>query len=492
MSKREHSNLDVLSPVAVKSDNPEEQTIVKIPTVSPENPKGSAAKTRANNAISYLGCRVARFFDKHKIYYGNVYNFSYAEINEDCIDLWSVLYDDGDREDLDEIELNEALNLAKPAPLNSIGIEYVHLVQYRMTLWMQHYPERAKNEVLCKRKVTRQSFHKSSKFSWKLAACGKMGNVYRHLDTGTHRFGEMVRLKVGGAEFSDPTIWTTDQIQQAVVMAIMKMTGFKPEVLRKFFKSWNSLPVEACFPSTVDELKTLRCALKELKDQCDRPRLFHAKFQTQGFRWIEYFRHFNHANLASTVRTLRQARTWKDAVLALQTLPGVGPYSAAQSLCDLFMGVWQQRRGLFKKHILVVASMNDGTGIGPGPIHSLNRIFPNIQNKDNALKILRESMKESFKKEGLDFPHLKSKYDTSLEMSCVDLEHSLCYFHRYYVSKQDLREKDINVLYQRFQDPSYRQMVSLPSIKELEQLAPNTVKAWCDARYERFSKRRRI
>jgi len=433
----------------------------------------------------HLGCRVARFFDKDKIYYGTVKQFSPGDTNELGIDLWTVRYLDGDEEELNKTELDAAREWAAPAQLNSVGIEFAHFIHYRMTVWMQHYPERARNEIMGNT-GTRPAIHKSTKFSWKLASCAKMGNAYRHLDTGTKRFGDMIRMKVGGAENSDPATWSEDQIQQSVIMAVMKMTGFRPEILRTFFKSWANLPLEACYPSTVEELDILTRYLRCLQNQETRPTLFHAKFQTQGFRWIEYFASFTNARLNSVVSKIMHAKTWGTAVLALQNLPGVGAYSAAQSLCDIFMGVWQQKRGLFHNHADVVDSMANDTGIGPGPIYSLQKIFPDIENKDNALKILRESIDNAFQEEGLEFPYLKDQNGQTLHLSCVDLEHSLCYFHRYLVSKESLGENGIERLYEKFNEPRFKDVVPLPSIKQLESVTSNSVDAWCDKRYKRF------
>eukprot|EP00547_Thalassionema_nitzschioides_P013858 CAMPEP_0194249184 /NCGR_PEP_ID=MMETSP0158-20130606/19884_1 /TAXON_ID=33649 /ORGANISM="Thalassionema nitzschioides, Strain L26-B" /LENGTH=988 /DNA_ID=CAMNT_0038985645 /DNA_START=194 /DNA_END=3160 /DNA_ORIENTATION=- len=438
------------------------------------------------NGASYVGRRVARIFAKDRIYYGNVEHFSSAQINELGIDLWTVRYLDGDKEDLNKKELGEALEWAQPARLNRVGIEFAHFLHYRMTVWMQHYPKRAEKETMCN-KVTRKGIHKSTKFSWKLASCAKMGNAYRHLDTGTQRFGEMVRIKVGGSRTSDPTKWTMNEIEQSVIMGLMKMTGFRPEILRTFFKNWENLPLEACFPSTLDELDILTCKLRQIQQLSTRPTLFHGKFQTQGFRWIDYFDEFTPALLTLVVTEVMSAKTWGAAVLALQKFPGVGSYSAAQSLCDIFMGVWRQKRGLFNKHDDVVASMSDETGIGPGPIHSLKKIFPTIGNKENALKILRESIGSAFEEEGLDFPYLKDKNGQLQQMSCVDLEHSLCYFHRYLVSKQNMGEEGIDILHNHFNEPLFKQKVPLPSIKQLELHKKHSVSAWCEKRYLKYS-----
>ena len=53
---------------------------------------------------SYAGHRISKFF-RQKLYFGTVDSFSPAVVNEDGVDLWLILYDDGDREDFEKAEL---------------------------------------------------------------------------------------------------------------------------------------------------------------------------------------------------------------------------------------------------------------------------------------------------------------------------------------------------------------------------------------------------
>lgn len=63
---------------------------------------------------SFLGKRVARYFggeDDKKLFFGTVNEFVPAGNVVDGVDLWSVIYDDGDSEDWDRSELRDYLQL---------------------------------------------------------------------------------------------------------------------------------------------------------------------------------------------------------------------------------------------------------------------------------------------------------------------------------------------------------------------------------------------
>jgi hypothetical protein len=64
--------------------------------------------------LSYVSKRVARYFgedDDKKLYFGTVAEFVPAGNVVDGVDLWSVIYDDGDSEDWDKHELQNYLKL---------------------------------------------------------------------------------------------------------------------------------------------------------------------------------------------------------------------------------------------------------------------------------------------------------------------------------------------------------------------------------------------
>jgi hypothetical protein len=61
---------------------------------------------------SYVGRRAAKYFDS-ELYYGLVREYTPPDQNEDGVDLWNILYDDGDYEDLERKELDECFALYK-------------------------------------------------------------------------------------------------------------------------------------------------------------------------------------------------------------------------------------------------------------------------------------------------------------------------------------------------------------------------------------------
>ena len=82
----------------------------------------------------------------------------------------------------------------------------------------------------------------------------------------------------------------------------------------------------------------------------ENQKLFRPDFQTQGYRWIEYLDIFmEKETVATVVKNIRNAKTWLEAVDVLSnTFHGVGPYTAAQSLCNLFWCFQQQKRFIYQ------------------------------------------------------------------------------------------------------------------------------------------------
>ena len=181
----------------------------------------------------------------------------------------------------------------------------------------------------------------------------------------------------------------------------------------------------------------------------DRPIVFEAGIQTQGFRWIDYWESsYTDERLTETLDELQNASTWSDAIRALTQLKGIGPYTAAQALCTLAFGVWNSnhhcdgRQGLFRNHNQVMQSTLDRTEVGPGPTMVLKHIFPYVSSPKESIIRLRNAIIPHL--DQLGFAYLKASTGESSkaagivasrrqELSCLDLEHVLCCFHSYLV-----------------------------------------------------------
>ena len=75
------------------------------------NKKQPTTKTvtiQESNPMKYMGERVAKYFGE-KIYYGTIAGYN----NDESPIYWHVEYDDGDKEDMENDELQRASNLAK-------------------------------------------------------------------------------------------------------------------------------------------------------------------------------------------------------------------------------------------------------------------------------------------------------------------------------------------------------------------------------------------
>lgn len=104
-SKRQH---EVETPVREKSkrirDSPDEKIIIK------KSRRDSTLSTPSDNNKSttkpkpYLNRRIAKDFDGD-VYFGHVKSYVPSTDNDEGVDLWSIVYDDGDAEDFEEDEL---------------------------------------------------------------------------------------------------------------------------------------------------------------------------------------------------------------------------------------------------------------------------------------------------------------------------------------------------------------------------------------------------
>ena len=351
------------------------------------------------------------------------------------------------------------------------------------------------------------------------------GNAYRHLDSGTHLVGQAVRLVVGGNVDSDPNEWSNEQIARALLMCVLNGAGFVEATVQECFPEWKDIPVEkfpmrARLPSTVEEVKKFggwlrkqHTAEQNEKGSAFSP-LFSGRSQDVGRnKWANYLtrnsvnKHrwtdFNYLTTV-VVPTIQNANTWIDGLNALMTMNGAGQYVGGQAFCDIFFGVWGSKPGLFKYHDRVCASMEDETGAGPGPRRSLEDIFnlsKKFMNKDEelilGLKGLTERIPHEFQKLRIDFPYLSSKEDNDDDdgskivavrlLSCVDLEHSMCYFHRYLKAKRSLGEIGMKALNERFTSEKFQHVKRQP-IKKFSKLKHSGVEGFCNKLLEKARK----
>lgn len=78
--------------------------------MKPTDSTGTPAPAAEVDPQSYVGRRVAKYFDV-VLYYGSVREYTPPDLNDESVDLWNILYDDGDNEDLERKELDECFDL---------------------------------------------------------------------------------------------------------------------------------------------------------------------------------------------------------------------------------------------------------------------------------------------------------------------------------------------------------------------------------------------
>eukprot|EP00943_MAST-04B_sp_MAST-4B-sp1_P008175 g8175.t1 len=396
-----------------------------------------------------------------------------------------------------------------------------------MFIWCVQHPGDAFKQIIYKDGTTPKSLEEvKEKFSVKniprndLLSGAKSGNVYRHLDSGTRNIGKAIREKLGISDDIDDDkariVASKKQIGEALCICIFEMAGFKSNVIKNGLassdfkitrklkgyndsvqdlieiraqvnKRWKDLPLLACLPSTLDEMKIFRLFLDYMHNLSQErddygEKLFRSNFQTQGYRWKQYLdQYMLQETIDDAVEYICNTDTWVEAVdYLIRTFSGVGPYTAAQAMCTLFFGVFKGKEGLFKKHDKVFLSMQDNTRNGPGPRKSIQAMYGTNASFNDKVHTLCDDVEKQFEELNLKFPYLKGKDGTRRLLTCVDHEHSLCYFHRYLTSMKTLGQNGAKIVHERFQTEDFKKYVKLLGLKYWERKSPSNVNAFLD------------
>ena len=278
-------------------------------------------------------------------------------------------------------------------------------------------------------------------------AMATTGNAYRHLDTGTMTLGLDVKatlitigLTPGSPEF----------FAGALMACLIDMSGINAAVLLEglALSRWEHSTVAGErvleYPCTLDELRTLRAFISkyELRQKSvgfAGTKLYSdAGFQTQGFRWTGYLAEWLRTTASGSclfsdvAAQVRSSGSWQEVNLTVQTLPGVGGYTGAQALLQVFYGVFAGDAAACFTAAFELASMRNWCAYGPGPSTSCRRLFGTSDSETLAgIRWLQEHQQERFSRYGLQFPYLRQPDGAPRLMAACDLEHSLCYFSRY-------------------------------------------------------------
>ena len=284
----------------------------------------------------------------------------------------------------------------------------------------------------------------------------KTGNAYRHLDTGDQLEGRAFRKLVGVPEGQRPT---DAQFVQLLMLSLLGMAWFNSERMLEWAAEARGAGWAAGWDAAEAEAAALPCSKKEglafarwlVKNGpgFKKPSMFTGcgnRAQGSG-PWSDALHAWltpadaeaGPASLLEAVaRKVRAARTWEEANLAVQArhggLPLMGPYNAAQGLLTLLHGVCGGDCTHCFDASFDVASMRVWCGFGPGPITSIQEIFGGGGSDKETLSGIRRLQRmadDKFDELGLAFPYLlEEDGKTPRPLSCVDLEHSLCYFSR--------------------------------------------------------------
>ena len=81
------------------------------PQELPDTATATEAAVPTSSPFVYLGRNVKRYFDGYGLFLGRVTAFTPAAMNEDGVDLWTVVYEDDDEEQLTRDEVDESISL---------------------------------------------------------------------------------------------------------------------------------------------------------------------------------------------------------------------------------------------------------------------------------------------------------------------------------------------------------------------------------------------
>ena len=276
------------------------------------------------------------------------------------------------------------------------------------------------------------------------------GNAYRHLDKADQEEGAAFRELVGMVEGARPS---DEQFERLLMLCLLRMGMFNEARMMEWASQHRKQPVSAlhALPCTEEEalafaswLKKNEQRLRACKDGGNKM-WAGAGNQVQGFRWVGALRSWfgkppgNQSPLRAVASKVRAARTWEEANLAVQKLDRVGPYTGAQGLCTLLFGVCGGDFSLvFDNEGFDTGSLLDWCAYGPGPKTSIEKIFGAKADTLEGIRQLRRMADDQFKQLGIEFPYLLNADATPRPLTCVDLEHSLCYFCRYLRARQHL------------------------------------------------------
>ena len=304
-----------------------------------------------------------------------------------------------------------------------------------------------------------------------LLGCTSSGNVYRQLDSGTRDTGAALRAALRPLLDSDASpAGAVEVLAQAVRAAVLDMAVGRGST----FRAWRAWQLRSAQPAHADleaALRALPCLLPltdaDLRsfeayialrhpDGGGDPALprdesfFGAAYQTRGFGRTALMAASLRKHARAVAAVLQSAVTWREATEAVLSRPGafceVGPYFGGQALCCIYLCFigGDAPDGPFRGRLMRAldpSSMAHFATPGRGPLTALAAIFGDRIEGNSADKMawLAANTEALMGWAGLDFPWLMDG-EARRVPTAVDHEHSLCYFHRASVARDNLRE----------------------------------------------------
>ena len=302
--------------------------------------------------------------------------------------------------------------------------------------------------------------------------CTSSGNVYRHLDTGTRDTGAALRAALRPLLDADASpAAAIEVLAQAVRAAVLDMAVGRGST----FRAWRAWQLRGAQPPCCDVEAALRGmpSLLPLTDADLRSfeayialrhpdtgegdpavgrdeAFFTAAYQTRGFGRTAAMAASLRRHARAVAALLQSAVTWREATEAVLSRPGafceVGPYFGGQALCCVYLCFigGDAPDGPFRSRLMRAmdpSTMAHFATPGKGPLTAIAAIFGDRLKGDSADKMawLAANTEALMDWAALDFPWLMDGAARRVP-TAVDHEHSLCYYHRASVARDNLRE----------------------------------------------------
>lgn len=245
----------------------------------------------------------------------------------------------------------------------------------------------------------------------KILATQHFTNVYRELDPGTKYAIKNILGKDASAG---------DRFFNLLIYRLIGKEETHHFIGFQYLERFNSLEFE-------NKLKTIRLQNKHP---------FTSAYMVSGYKSmgtsdkiVNISRIFSvvHSNFSEFFTTLKNASSFENAYKIVCSLNGFGNFLAYQVLVDATYPI-EREKGISLLNICP----ETWAAAGPGAKKGIRILMGKFKVPDLSVMLwLRNNQKQEFERLGIDFPFIKDKLETPIEISLPNIQNCLCEFYKY-------------------------------------------------------------